>query len=146
MARLNRLYLQDDDDDGLWDGNGDEQRAKLFKWVFGVNYNLSSRSFSISTLRLIRDTGNVLYNRISTEGYEESQGDIQAVSGIADDIRDALLDYQVCNDRPYAAGVQLNRDTFIDGTATGDIRPEPQADCESNNLSIKGVFNVDRGF
>jgi len=113
MARLNRLYLRDDDDDddddGLWDGDGGEQRTKLFEWVFGINYNLSSRSFYTSTLRLIRDTGNVLYHRINTEGYEESQEDIQAVSEIADDIRDALLEYQVCNDRPYEAGVQLNR-------------------------------------
>jgi len=46
----------------------------------------------------------MLYHRINTEGYEESQDDIQAVSGIADDIRDALLDYQVCNDRPYGLG------------------------------------------
>ena len=56
---------------------------------------------------MIKDTGNVLYNRINTEGYEESQDDIQAVSGIAEDIRDALLDYQVCSDKPYVTGVQL---------------------------------------
>jgi len=107
------LYLQDDDHGGIWDGDGDEQRAKLFKWVFRVNYKLSSRSFSTSTLRLIRDTGNVLYDRINTEDYEESQDDIQVVSEIADDIRGALLGFQVCNDGPYAAGAtkseHLNR-------------------------------------
>ena len=105
MARLDRLRLQDDDDDGLWDETWHEQRARLFEWVFGINYNLPSCSFSTSTLRLIRDTGNVLYSRINTEGYEESQDDIQAVSRIAEDIRDAILDYQVCSDRPYATGV-----------------------------------------
>ena len=104
-ARLDRLRLQDDD--GFWDGNGHEQLVKLFEWVFGINYSLPSRSFSISTLRRIRDIGNVLYNRISTEGYEESQDDIQTASGIAEDIRDALLDYQVCSNRPYTARVQL---------------------------------------
>ena len=101
MARLDRLCSQDnddDDDDGIWDENWHEQRTKLFKWVFGINYNLPSHSFSTSTLRLIRDTGNVLYNHITAEGYEESQDDIQAVSRIAEDIRDALLDYQVCNE------------------------------------------------
>jgi len=36
--------------------------------------------------------------------YEESQDDIQAVSGIAEDIHDALLDYQVCRDKPYLMG------------------------------------------
>jgi len=49
----------------------------------------------------------VLYNRINVKGYEESQDDIQAVSDIAEDIRDALLDYQVCGDKSYATGVQL---------------------------------------
>ena len=109
MERLDRLRLQDD---GLWDGDRHEQRAKLFEWVFGINYNLSSRSPSTSTLRSISDTGNVLYNRMITEDYKESQDDIQAVSGIAQDIRDALLDYQVCSDKLYATGVQLKLGHF----------------------------------
>ena len=100
MARLVRLQ----DDDGILDESRHEQRAKLFKWVFGINYNLPSRSFSTSTLRLIGDAGNVLHDRMTTEGYEESQDDIQAVSRIAEDIRDALLDYQVCSHRLYAMG------------------------------------------
>jgi len=49
----------------------------------------------------------VLYNRINVEGYDESQDDIRAVSEIAEDIRDALLDYQVCSDKSYATGAQL---------------------------------------
>ena len=106
MARLDRLCLQDDDD-GPWDENRHKQQAKLFEWVLGINYKLPSRSFSISTLRPIKDTGIVLYNRMNTEGYKESQDDIQAVAGIAEDIRDALLDYQVCGDESYATGVQL---------------------------------------
>ena len=104
MARLDRLCLQDEDEE-LWDEDGHKQRARLFEWVFEVNYNLPSRSCSTSTLRRIRDTGNVLYSRINTEGYKESQDDIQVVSGIAEDICDALLDYQVCSDKPYARGV-----------------------------------------
>ena len=88
----------------------------------------------------------MVYRRIDTEGYRESQDDIQVVSGIAEDIRDALLDYQVCSDKPYATEVQLNRDTLTDGTATGDIRPELQADCESHDLSVKSVSDADRGF
>ena len=41
------------------------------------------------------DNGIVLHNRVSVDGYEECQGDILAVSGMAEDIRDALLEYQV---------------------------------------------------
>jgi len=93
---------------------------------------------------MIRDTGNVLYNRINTEGYKESRDDIEVVSGIAEDIRDALLDYQVCSDRPYATVIQLNQDNLTDGTATGDIRPELQADRESYSPSVKSIPDVDR--
>ena len=108
MARLNRLCSQDEgDNDGLWNENGHEKRAKLFEWVFGITHNLPSRSFCTSTLRLIRDAGNVLYDRINTEGYEESQDDVQAASEIAEDIRDALIDYQVCGNKPYATEVHL---------------------------------------
>ena len=65
-----------------------------------------------STLRRIRDTGNALYHRVTAEGYKESQDDIQAVSGIAEDIRDALLDHQVCNNELYANRVQLKLGQF----------------------------------
>ena len=85
MARSDRLCLQGDDD-GLRDENEYEQRAKLFEWVFGINYSLPSRLFSPSILRLIRDTGNILCNRISIEGYEESQDDVQVATGIAEDV------------------------------------------------------------
>ena len=104
MERLDRLRLQDD---GLWDGDGHEQRAKLFEWVFGINYNLPLCLSSTSTLRLIVDTGNVLYDRMNTEDYEESQDDIQAVSRIVEDIRDTLFDYQVRSKKPHATRVQL---------------------------------------
>jgi len=144
MARLDRMCLQDDND-GLWNEKGHEQRAKLFEWVFGINYNLSSCSFSTSTLGLIGDTGNVLYNRMNSEGYKESQDEIQAVSRIAEDIRDALLDYQVCSDRLYATGVQLKLDTLTDGATTGDIRPEPQTNCELHSLCTESLSDVERG-
>ena len=111
MARLDWLRSQDDDD-RIRDENGHEQWAKLFEWVFGINRNLPSHSFSTSALRLIVDTGSVLYDRMSTEDYKESQDDIQAVSRIAEEIRDALLDYQVCSDRLYAIGVQLTFGCF----------------------------------
>jgi len=103
IARLDRVCLQDDndDDDGLLDEKRHRQRAKLFKWVLGINYSLQLCSFSTRTLRLIKDAGNVLYNRVNAEGYEESQDDIQAASKIAEDIRDALLDYQVCSNKLY---------------------------------------------
>ena len=75
-------------------------------------HNLASCSFFASTLRLIRDTGSVLYNRINIGGYEESQDDILAVSDIVEDIRNALLDSQVCSGESYVTGAQLKSEHF----------------------------------
>jgi len=99
VARLDRLRLHGDSD-RYWE----EQRAELFEWVFGLVCDLPSGLFSTSTLRQIKDAGIVLYNRMSTEDYKESQDDIQAASRIAEDIRDTLLKYQVCSHKPYATG------------------------------------------
>ena len=60
-----------------------------------------------STLKSIRDNCTVLYNRISVEGYQECKDDILAVSGMAEDIRDALLEYQVNNSKFHAVVMSL---------------------------------------
>jgi hypothetical protein len=65
-----------------------------------------------STLRQIKDKGNVLYDRINAEDYEEHQEDIQAVSGIAEDIQDAVLDYQVSRSRARGGVVSLTLGLF----------------------------------
>ena len=65
-----------------------------------------------STLRVIRDNGNVLYNRINAQGYKECEDDIQAASGIAEDIRDALLEHQVSDNNTYAAVGKLKLECF----------------------------------
>ena len=41
----------------------------------------------------------MLCNRVSIQGYKECQGDITAVSEMAECIRDALLEYQVGRSR-----------------------------------------------
>ena len=49
----------------------------------------------------------MLYNRVSAQGYEECQDDILAVSGMAEDVRDALLEYQVGSEGSHAVTVLL---------------------------------------
>ena len=49
----------------------------------------------------------MLYNRVSVDGYEEYQDDILAVSEMAEDIRDALLEYQVSGSEFHAVVVTL---------------------------------------
>ncbi|KAF9646733.1 hypothetical protein BDM02DRAFT_3118207 [Thelephora ganbajun] len=81
IERLDRL-CSEEDSDGPWDENEHERRAELF-----------------DTLRLIGDNGNVLYSRINVWDYKECQDNIQAVSAMADDIRDAVIDYQMAQQR-----------------------------------------------
>ncbi|KAF9644139.1 hypothetical protein BDM02DRAFT_3190869 [Thelephora ganbajun] len=82
VARLDRLCSEEDNDDGLWDENEHENRVKLF-----------------DALGLVRDNGSALYNRINAQGCEECQDDVQAASAMADDIRDAIIDYQMVQQR-----------------------------------------------
>jgi len=49
----------------------------------------------------------VLYNRLNTQGCKEYEEDYQIVSGIAEDIRDAILEYQVRDDTPHSTVGQL---------------------------------------
>ena len=65
-----------------------------------------------SALRQIKDNGNMLYGRINAQGYEECQEGIQAVSGIAGDIQDAVLDYQVGDHHAHAAALSLKFGCF----------------------------------
>jgi len=78
---------------------------------------------SPSTFRLIRDNGNALYNCINARGYEECPGDILVASGMAEDIRDALFEYQVGGDNASAVIVPLKLNPSTDEPATGDVRP-----------------------
>lgn len=65
-----------------------------------------------SSLRQIGDKGKRLYDRINAQDREECQDDIQAVSEIAEDIRDAVLDYQVGRDITRLAVVSLKLGYF----------------------------------
>jgi len=43
------------------------------------------------------DRAKSLYERMVTEGYVELEADALAVSGLAEDVRDVVLEYQVSN-------------------------------------------------
>jgi hypothetical protein len=49
----------------------------------------------------------VLCDRASVQGYKKSQGDILAVSEMADDVQDTLLEYQVGSEKSHLANVSL---------------------------------------
>jgi hypothetical protein len=49
-------------------------------------------------LRPIKDKAKGLHERIATEGYVQNEGDIAAVSGLAEDLQDGLIEYRVSID------------------------------------------------
>ena len=54
----------------------------------------------------------MLRNRVSIQGYDECQSDILAVSGMAEDVRDVLLEYQVGAERSHTLAVSLRLGRF----------------------------------
>jgi hypothetical protein len=54
----------------------------------------------LSNLGSIKDTATGLYQRVTAEGYVEEEVDIVVVSGLAEDLRDILLEYQVSIQEP----------------------------------------------
>ena len=63
----------------------------------------------------------MIYSRINVQDYKECQDDVQAASAMMDDIRDAVIDYQVGGYEPYTVFASPNWITLTDGPATGDI-------------------------
>ena len=51
--------------------------------------------FPVSDLKPIRDKAKEIHERVTVEGRIEDEGVIAAVSGLAEDIRDILLEYLV---------------------------------------------------
>ena len=49
----------------------------------------------LSDLRPLKDEAKGLYDRVTAEGYKEGEGDVVTVSGLAEDLRDVLLEYWV---------------------------------------------------
>ena len=43
----------------------------------------------------IKDRAKQLYKHIAVDGHTEDEGDVAAVSGLAEDLRDVLLEYWV---------------------------------------------------
>ena len=94
---LDRLGLGWEDED-VADVRELMRRADLFVSVIlappeSVLYRLLS-----STLDLINHKNRGVLDRVKVVGYTENNEDIQIVSELMDDIRDAVVDYQVSGD------------------------------------------------
>ena len=65
----------------------------------------------------------MLYNHINAHDYKECQDDIQSVSAIADDIREAVtgLSSKWIQSLHRRCVTQIERNTLADGPAEGNI-------------------------
>ena len=57
----------------------------------------------LSDLTPLKDRAEGLYERVTTEGYVEGEGDVAAVSGLAEDLRGVLLEYWVSTQKADTA-------------------------------------------
>lgn len=78
---------------------------------------------SPGTVRLTRDNGNALCDRIEAQDSKECEDDIQPASTMADDTRDTIVDYQVGGYNVHMAAVSPSR-------AAATVPVEPNIDTE----------------
>jgi hypothetical protein len=67
----------------------------LFEYATRVTPSTSPLTSLLSGLTPIRDKAKGLYDRITAEGYVETEDDIAAVSVLAEELRDVLFEYWV---------------------------------------------------
>ena len=63
----------------------------------------------LSGLKPLKGKAKEFYERVTVEGYVENEEDIVTVSGLAEDLRDVLREYQVSIQK--------------DGTTVGSLKP-----------------------
>lgn len=84
----------------------------------------------IRTLEGIKDRLQLLSERSGTGVHAENEGDVTIVCDLADDLRDAIVEYQVWGDidkRMWDGSLTMR---FIVRAAEGNLRTELWIDCE----------------
>jgi len=71
--------------------------GKVVRVSNGDQLRSTTKLIPPSDLGPIRDKAKAIYERTVTEGYAEVEADVLAVSGLAEDLRDVILEYQVSN-------------------------------------------------
>jgi len=74
-----------------------------------------------STLEQIKDKLQRVLDHIEAVEYKENDKDVQIVSELMDDVRDAVTDYQVSSDPRWFSITSLSKKTGLDGEPTGHI-------------------------
>jgi len=93
LARLGRL--KDELGNAAGDGGESNRRTILFEWVsFDLCRQLSVLSH-LRALERIVDELQPLSKRSSAPDYQETDSDGQIISELAEDLRDAVMEYQV---------------------------------------------------
>ena len=101
LARLGRLQVET----GSIAGGGDEfkQQTVLFEWVSFARWRRSVLySSHLRALEGIKDELQILSEQSNTVGYKESEADRQVISQLVEDLRDAVIEYQVSLGHPVA--------------------------------------------
>ena len=71
------------------------EKSSYLSGYYRFIVNWRSCPFHLSTLERIKDELQPLYERSSTVGYQGNDPDQHAVCELAEDLRDAIIEYQV---------------------------------------------------
>jgi len=72
------------------------QQMILFESVSSVLHERGPMLTSLRTLEGIKDELLVISDHSNTAGYQTNEADVHAVCELADVLRDAIVEYQVC--------------------------------------------------
>ena len=95
LARLGRLTVES----GPAKDKGELKRKMiLFEYVGATHHEPESALTPCRSLEEIKDELRSTLERTSAVGYKETDADARTVGGLAEDVRDAVIEYQV---RPH---------------------------------------------
>ena len=90
-----------------------------------IKYRIDRHANPIpSDLRPLNHKAKGLYEHVTAEGYAENEEDLAAVSELAENLRDVLLEYCVSIQKAVTIVGSLNCSPWTDSTTTGGLRPE----------------------
>jgi hypothetical protein len=72
----------------------------LFEWVSSIRCERVSTLIHLRALEGIKDELQPLSERSSAVGYQENDADRHAISELAEELRDTIIEYQVSPDPP----------------------------------------------
>jgi len=125
--------------------NADElrRRKRLFECVFSIHRGPPTLTW-YRVLEEIKDKLQLLSERPGAADYVENEGDVTAACDLADDLRDAIVEYQVSTKIRRRKQSGSFKTGFLVCSAEGDLRAKLWINCESRAPHFKKAPDFNR--